>query len=218
MSDVGHARQASIFREVLTEFGLLLFVGLIVAIAIIPLLHVELLRDLDRGVLDIMMRQNARHALINPKQNSPRFVYVDITEEACEIWAKSEGSWCALGWSPGREHLTQIVNTITRRLNESASKFNDQSYLPRLILIDVNLVPRGKTNSVRICSMSINSGSGQVCARGDNQSNVVWTRLMRFEFANTHLSFDVLLLTRTYAAGNSEVLNGLWTTFGWGHP
>ena len=126
------------------EFALLIAIGVLVALAMVPLVDRDTFRNIDRYALDALMRSYTKQKLSNPEPGSPRFVYVDISESDCELWAKNEASSCAFGWSPGREHLTNIINTISSRIyDRNGSPTTDHS-LPKIVLIDVNLTPRGR--------------------------------------------------------------------------
>lgn len=54
------------------------------------------------------------------------------------------------GMEPGREHLTHIIDSIYRYAVRSTQQNSDRSNFPRLVVIDVNLIPRGAADTVDI--------------------------------------------------------------------
>jgi CHASE2 domain-containing sensor protein len=127
-------KSASPFGEFAMEFVLLCILGIVVALAITPLLHLDALRTLDRKVSDLLMQQLASERLDEPDALAPRFVFVDIDEQSCEEWATAAGMSCTKGWATPRDQLAAILESI-------AAASGDAQQRPRLLVIDVELAP-----------------------------------------------------------------------------
>jgi CHASE2 domain-containing sensor protein len=122
-------------REFATEFAALCLVGLVVAIAMVPVSRLNTVKNIDRYALDVLVRNYAKERLGFSRPGDPRWVYIDISATDCETWAKADHASCTNSWSPGREHLTQIIETLGTAANQGPG--------PRLVLVDVDLTPRG---------------------------------------------------------------------------
>ena len=121
-------------REFAMEFALLCFLGVVVALAIVPLLHIEVVKGLDRTISDLVMQQLAIQRLAAPEAAAPRFVFIDIDEQTCEEWAVAEGMACTKGWATPRGQLASIVEALGKASADTAQR-------PRLLVIDVELAP-----------------------------------------------------------------------------
>ena len=132
------------------EFGLLCFLGGVVALAMVPLLHIEVVRGLDRNISDLIMEQLAIERLAQPAASAPRFVFVDIDEQTCEEWAAAVRMSCTKGWSTPRDQLASIVDALGDASAAPAQR-------PRLMVIDVELAPVAHRDEVdatdeRLCA------------------------------------------------------------------
>lgn len=117
-----------------TEFGLLCVLGILVALAMTPLLHFDFLRRFDRTVSDLLMRELAEERLIAPDPKAPRVVFLDIDEQSCEEWAAATGTSCTKTWSTPRDELADMLEAIAAASGKAQTT-------PRLLVIDVELSP-----------------------------------------------------------------------------
>src|SRR5579862_4904595 len=99
-------------HEFALEFILLCILGLVVAVAMLPLVQFETLRALDRKVSDLLMQQLARAAINNTDASAPRFVFIDIDEQTCEEWALAANMSCTKGWATPRDRLAALLETL----------------------------------------------------------------------------------------------------------
>jgi hypothetical protein len=129
-------------NEMVTEFGLLFILGTIVAIMMIPLLHLEAARAVDRVVGDLVMREIARDQLETPPANAPRLLFIDINEETCRIWAEEENTSCTLGMITPRDHLGAVTDNLLA--------LAQQGKKPLIVVLDVELAPSPRSNDAQL--------------------------------------------------------------------
>lgn len=133
MIDRKHQAAATL-RSAVTEFLLLCALGFVVTLVMTPLVELDLLRSIDRNFADHLMRQLARDQLMEPQPGAPRFVYVDVSERTCEIWAAAEGTSCTLDMVTPRDRLARLVRNLSARAATAGGR-------PRLLVIDIELSP-----------------------------------------------------------------------------
>lgn len=121
--------------ELVTEFCLLCVVGSVVFLVMAPFLHGDLLRGIDRSIIDWLMRRVAGQQLLQPLESeAPRFVYIDIGEETCRLWAEEQHTSCTLGVTTRRDHLAKILRSIGDSTKPDGAG-------PDLVAIDIEMAP-----------------------------------------------------------------------------
>jgi len=95
----------SFARDFVKEFALLAFLGLLVAVAMLPVLELDTVRQLDLSFGDLLMRQLVREDVANPQRRGPRFVFVNVGEGTCAKWAKEKGAFCTASLTIPRDRL-----------------------------------------------------------------------------------------------------------------
>jgi len=120
--------------DFLVEFFVLCLLGLVAALAMALVAHLDTVRNADRRFTDLLMSNRARETMMEPPAGAPRFVYIDIGEETCNKWALHQGTSCTLGLLPFREQVSELIK-------ELAARSKAQSTRPKLVVIDVGLAP-----------------------------------------------------------------------------
>ena len=124
----------SFARDFAMEFGLLIFLGLLVALAMVPVLKLDAVRQLDLSFGDLLMRQLVHRDVADPKRNGLRFVFVNVDEESCADWAKEKKASCSASLTIPRDKLAAIANAFS----QSAQRGGDK---PKLVVFDFELSP-----------------------------------------------------------------------------
>lgn len=115
------------------EFLLLCVVGILVAWVVVGLLQLEYVENIDRYVVDILMRHAAQQELTNDEL---KFLFINVGEKSCNEWIKDDQSSCTLGWATPRKRLAEIICNIT--------EYSKNGSAPRFVVIDIELSPQAR--------------------------------------------------------------------------
>jgi CHASE2 domain-containing sensor protein len=131
-------RQHSWLAEFVIEALLLFVLGGFVAFVMFFFHELELYKAIDRTVIDLLMRAHAWDQLVaktpDPTtKHLPRFVFVDISEEACREWARERHTSCTLSMITPRKELTKIANEISKAIGGGNG--------PKLVVFDIEFAP-----------------------------------------------------------------------------
>ncbi|QKD19079.1 CHASE2 domain-containing protein [Mesorhizobium sp. NZP2077] len=97
--------------------------------------HVEAVRSLDRSVSDVIMRELARERLADVQsEKSVRYVFINVGEATCRIWAKARGEACATGFATPRDELVEMLKAL--------ASANAGRTPMKLVVLDVELAPQ----------------------------------------------------------------------------
>jgi len=135
--------------DFLVEFVVLCLLGAVVGLVMALLANVNFVKSTNRHIADILMRELARERLADTRAPFPRLVDLDISEKACEAWARSEGTSCTLGLASFRRQITAITNNLAQQSNVPEQR-------PRLVILDIEMAPSPS-----------NSGQEQIASDND---------------------------------------------------
>lgn len=109
--------------------------ALVVSLVMTALGHLEAVRSLDRSVTDVIMRELARERLAGaPPEKSVRYVFVNVGEATCRIWAQARGEACASGFATPRDKLVEMLKALAGA--------NAGRTPMKLVMLDVELAPQ----------------------------------------------------------------------------
>ena len=131
-SGVRFAYWKGLIKAFAIEWALLCVLALIVALLMNLFRHTDTVQSLDRGTSDLIMRRLARETLAGPASN--RFVFVDIGEASCHLWAQKLNEPCSAGFSTPRGELADLVSSLLSA--------NSGRKAMRLVLLDIELAPQ----------------------------------------------------------------------------
>ena len=125
----------NLFRAFAIEWLLLCALAFVVSLVMTALGHLETFRSLDRSVTDIIMRELARERLAGaPSEKSVRYVFVNVGEATCRLWAQARGEACASGFATPRDELVEMLKALAGA--------NAGRTAMKLVMLDVELAPQ----------------------------------------------------------------------------